>query len=134
MSRAVISMSAVIYANNLERLVAFYRGVLDLTLVEAAEGDFVHLASSTGEMELSVVAIPRNAVDDPAPDDPAGAREDASVKLSFAVHDIEIAGPRVTGLGGVLQPEASRWVWRGMVHCNGHDPEGNVFELRAAVR
>jgi hypothetical protein len=30
----------------------------------------------------------------------------------------------------MLDPAASEWTWRGLRHCDGHDPEGNVIQLR----
>jgi predicted enzyme related to lactoylglutathione lyase len=32
--------------------------------------------------------------------------------------------------GGAVQPAAREWEARGFRACDGHDPEGNIFQVR----
>jgi predicted enzyme related to lactoylglutathione lyase len=52
------------------------------------------------------------------------------MKPSFAVDNLHAVRRRAPELGGAVDDAATEWSWRGMVHCDGHDPEGNVFQLR----
>ncbi len=38
----------------------------------------------------------------------------------------------IVRLGGGLAAPGAVWSWRGHVHLDGWDPEGNVFQLRQA--
>jgi predicted enzyme related to lactoylglutathione lyase len=120
------SLRAVVYAKDLERVVAFYAGVLALPVVAEEAGEFTTLGDDG--MELSVVAMPRAIADAITIDSPPRRREDAAVKVSYEVADLVAARRAAGALGGVL--DEREWTWRGTVHCDGHDPEGNVFQLR----
>jgi len=129
----VISMTAVLYAKDLDRVAAFYAGVLSLAKIDAARDDFVYLQSEDGSMELTVVAAPAAVADRIIIIDPVVRRETTPVKLSFAVADLVAARQQAGERGGRVDGPGTEWTWRGMVHCDGHDPEGNVFQLRVAV-
>ncbi len=46
------------------------------------------------------------------------------------VDDVEAVRPVVARLGGGLAAPDAAWSWRGQLHLDGWDPEGNVFQLR----
>ena len=128
----MISMTAVLYAKDLDRVAAFYAGVLPLEKMDTAPDDFVCLQSQDGSVELTIVAAPAAVADRIIITDPLVRRETTPVKLSFAVTDLAEARQHVSERGGRVHGPGTEWTWRGMVHCDGHDPEGNVFQLRAA--
>jgi predicted enzyme related to lactoylglutathione lyase len=57
-------------------------------------------------------------------------REDVPVKLVFAVVDIVAARNSAAERGGAVDPVDREWGFEGFKVCDGHDPEGNVFQLR----
>jgi Glyoxalase-like domain len=80
--------------------------------------------------QFVIVRIPEriaDSIDIAAPPEP---REDTPFKLVFAVEDIAHARDRAARLGGALKAVESEWVFEGSKVCDGHDPEGNVFQLR----
>lgn len=124
-------IAAVVYAKDLVRVSAFYATVAGLAVAER-DDDFVVLESPG--CQLVVVAIPPHIAADIRLASPPVRREDAAVKLAFVVPSIDAARPAVAGLGGELDPPEREWRFRGCRVCDGHDPEGNVIQLREVVR
>ncbi|HMK88614.1 MAG TPA: VOC family protein [Methylocystis sp.] len=125
------SVSAVIYAKDVERLAHFYETMLGLVREEEGPA-FIALARDA--VDLVIVQIPAHIGGAITISEPPRAREDGAVKLSFEVEDIEVARRTVGEVGGWLQPSEAAWGWRGLLHLNAVDPEGNVFQLRQADR
>lgn len=123
-------LQAVVYAQSLPRLAAFYSRVCGLAQVASGEG-FVSLWSAG--LTLTVVQVPEPWPLAPDPAQPAPAREDVPLKLSFPVPRLDLARAEVVRQGGMLKPQASAWAWRGWLHLDGVDPECNVFQLREAL-
>jgi predicted enzyme related to lactoylglutathione lyase len=120
----------VIYAKDLERVSRFYAELLGLSAVDARVGDFASLGSADGDLELSIVAIPDHTAGAIVISEPPERRERAAMKPSFAVDNLHAVRRRAPELGGAVDDAATEWSWRGMVHCDGNYPEGNVFQLR----
>ncbi len=112
-SRAQVAL----YAVDPDRLVHFYADVTGLQVAEASDG-FVTLTSDA--LELHLVRVPDELAATIELPDPVVRRVDTPIKVSFAVANINDA-------------PTTEWVWRGEAHCDGHDPEGNVFQVRAQV-
>lgn len=129
MSQPSPPLSAAVYAKDARRLAAFYAEVLGLARVEEG-ASFVLLASSG--IELAVVQAPPAIAEAIVVAEPPVVREDTPVKLSFLVDDVEALRPLVARLGGGLGAPDAAWSWRGQLHLDGWDPEGNVFQLRQA--
>jgi len=121
------SLTAAVYAKDARRLAAFYAEALGLDRVEDG-ASFVLLASAG--VELAVVQAPLAIAEAIVVTEPPVVREDTPVKLSFLVDDVEAVRPVVAGLGGGLAAPDAAWSWRGQLHLDGWDPEGNVFQLR----
>lgn len=120
-------VQVVVYAKDVERLASFYQSALALAIAEQAR-TFVVLHGQG--FEVAIVAMPEAAaaaIDLPSPPVPL---EDTPIKASFLVPSIEARRGAVTGAGGSLKPPEAAWAWRGQVHLDGVDPEGNVFQLR----
>lgn len=122
-------LHAVVYAIDLARVAAFYETVLGWPRVENTQS-FVLLDG--GACELSVVQVPPEVAAGIVLADPPAVREETPVKLSFAVADFEAARHAADAGGGHLKPAEAAWAWRGCLHLDGVDPEGNVFQLRRA--
>lgn len=115
--------SAVIYVKDLATMQAFYERVAKLPLVEATD-EYVEMA------ELVLVAMPPEIADTFEVADPPVRREDAAVKLVFDVPVLAAARVRAFQLGGVVDPPDNEWEFGEFKVCDGHDPEGNPFQLR----
>jgi predicted enzyme related to lactoylglutathione lyase len=124
------ALTATVYAMDARRLAGFYAEVLGLARVE--EGASFVLLASAG-VELAVVQAPPAIADAIVLNDPPAVREDTPIKLSFLVDDVEGARPIVERLGGGLAAPVAAWSWRGHLHLDGWDPEGNVVQLRQAL-
>ena len=121
------TLHTVVYAVDLARVAAFYESVLGWPRVENTQS-FVLLDG--GACELSVVQVPPDVAAGIVLAEPPAVREETPIKLSFAVTDFEAARQAADAGGGRLKPTDTAWAWRGCLHLDGVDPEGNVFQLR----
>jgi predicted enzyme related to lactoylglutathione lyase len=115
----------VIYALGLERLSAFYQQLLGMRLLHA---DAEHHVIESPDMQLLVHAIPPHIAATITLPAPVLPREDQSIKLFFTVPSLAAAEALVGRLGGALF--GPQYPGPGITIRNGHDPEGNVFQLR----
>ncbi len=126
-------LSAVVYAYDAPRLASFYEGLIGGQPIADPEGRFFVLSPPAGEFEVHIVAMAeefREMVEISVPPDP---RTETPIKLVLDVEDMEAAHAVVTAHGGRLSPAQEAWTWREMVHRDGVDPEGNVFQLRSSA-
>ena len=121
--------TATVFVKNLEALADFYCHIGSMT-VETTEGDFMVLTSS--EWKLILVQIPDEIAASFEIAVPPVAREEHPVKLSFTVEDLQATRTEVTRRGGVDVQERAPWEWRGTLHLDVLDPEGNVLQLLEA--
>jgi predicted enzyme related to lactoylglutathione lyase len=119
--------AAVVYAKNLKRVAEFYARVADLSLNQAAE-DHVVLASDA--FQLVVVQIPKHLAEAIEVEEPPVRRTRTPIKLVFFVKSIAAARDVANSEAGALNPPDAEWLFEGSRVCDGHDPEGNVFQLR----
>jgi len=120
-------VQVVVYAKDVERLASFYQSALALAIAEQAR-TFVVLHGQG--FEVAIVAMPEAAAAAIERRSPPVPLEDTPIKASFLLPSIEARRGAVTGAGGTLMPPEAAWTWRGQVHLDGVDPEGNVFRLR----
>src|SRR5215475_13681085 len=123
-------IGAVLYAKDLGRLVDFYSSVAGIE-PQVIEKGYVILAS--GPSQFVIVRIPKRIADTIDITTPPEVREDTPLKLVFGVEDITHAGDRVAKLGGAMKAVEHEWQFNGAKVCDGHDPEGNVFQLRQVL-
>ena len=116
----------VIYARDIERVAAFYRKTLSLELVEQ---DDAFMVLGNPHYEIAVVRIAADRAPAPAPG-PLHVRTGTPIKGSFLVENLEHARSAAEASGGAFKPIASAWRWRDQLHLDGHDPEGNVVQVR----
>ena len=118
---------AVIYAKDPKRVAAFYEHVAGMRECHA-DDHYVELESNS--FQLVVLQIPRHIADTIVIASPPDRREDRAVKLVLFVQSIERARAAAASYGGLLNASEREWQFQGATVCDGHDPEGNVFQLR----
>jgi catechol-2,3-dioxygenase len=119
-----VKAAAVLYVKDLRRVSSFYERCLGLVAAESAESYRV-LESEVWTLSLVIVPDEVTATIDVAV--PPRRREDVPVKLTFAVPSIEDLRPIVSSQ---VDQKSGEWTFRGCLHCDGVDPEGNVIQLR----
>lgn len=124
-------LSAVLYAKDLDRVCRFYAAVLG---VDPPARDGSHVVLRAGGVQLVVLAVPEPLAREIVVSDPPARRTETPIKLVLPVDSIararDLAGP----LGGVVGSPRHEWAFEDDRVCDGHDPEGNVFQLRETVR
>ena len=130
-TRSVDSLGGVIYAVDIARMSAFYETVAALERVEEIDHDFVELA--TPAVDLVIVQIPEQWAREIVIADPPERREEGAVKLAFPVASIAAAREAATARGGVIDAPSAEWSFGPWTVCDGHDPEGNVFQVRQRI-
>lgn len=120
-------LAAVLYARDLDRLVAFYSG-LGLTVDEMQPGDYAVLTAP--QAELSIIRIPQPLAAQIEIADPPQVRSGMPIKLAFVVPSIDAALAVAGGGGGRVEEGASRWMFRDHLVQDAIDPEGNKYQLR----
>jgi predicted enzyme related to lactoylglutathione lyase len=119
---------AVLYVKNLDRVAAFYAGVLEL----AEEGrDTDHVVLESPAFQLVVLQIPAEIASSIKLTSPPTRRAMGAVKLVFFVSSIAAIRTSVEAFGGVMNPPDKEWSFQGFKVCDGLDPEGNVIQFRA---
>ena len=122
-------IGAVLYARDLDRLVEFYASVAGIE-PQTVEKGFATLGA--GPTQFVIVRIPKRIADTIEIATPPEPREDTPLKLVFFVEDIARARERAAELGGAVNAMEREWEFEGARVCDGHDPEGNIFQLRQA--
>lgn len=122
-----VAAAAVIYAKDMLRVSKFYEAVAGLAVTEAEAG---HVVLEANGFQLTVVAIPAQVAASVEVADPPLRREGTPVKLVHFAPNISAAREQVAKLGGLLDSSEREWLFQNTRVCDGHDPEGNVFQLR----
>jgi len=120
-------VSVIIYAKDKDRVAEFYRQTLALAVKEE-DPSFTLLRE--GDLEVSVVRIPDAIASTFTVSVPPELRESTPLKASFLVQDFEAVRAAAVRTGGSLRPSEGAWSWRGALHLDGCDPEGNVVQFR----
>jgi predicted enzyme related to lactoylglutathione lyase len=119
---------AVLFARDLTRMADFYRETLSL---EERRRDPDHVVLARPGFELIVHLIPAHVLAGAGEGAPAARREHGRLKICFPVASLARVRQRVIASGGVMDPERTQWDYEGSTVCLAHDPEGNVFQVRA---
>ena len=118
---------AIVYAKDIVRVSRFYAEVAGLEIVhEVAD----HVVLESDAVELVIVQIPPAIAERIVIATPPERRENTAVKLVFWVADLARARADAHSAGGELNPADKEWTFQGTRVCDGHDPEGNVVQLR----
>ncbi|WP_326535888.1 VOC family protein [Pseudorhodoferax sp.] len=122
--------SCVVFAKDVAALAHFYREVVDMAVVHA---DADHTVLDQEGFQLVVHGIPPAIAAQIEITRPPYVREDTPIKLCLPVARIADARSKAAQLGGQVQPPSAEWQARGFRACDGHDPEGNVFQVRESL-
>jgi hypothetical protein len=122
--------STVIYAKNVPQMARFYREVAAMTEVLQ---DQHHVVLEDEQYQLVIHGIPEQIAAQIHITAPPEVREDTAIKPCLPVHSIAQARLKAQELGGWVAPQSKEWEARDFRACNGHDPEGNVFQVREAL-
>ena len=114
---------SVIFVKDLERMAAFYGGMLGLQPIEETRTN-LWIQFNTGMSTLSLHAIPPEIASGIEISSPARIRELNPIKLVFATDNVESERRR-------LEQSGVRVILRPWGNCDVVDPEGNVFQIRA---
>ncbi|HEX4825799.1 MAG TPA: VOC family protein [Candidatus Polarisedimenticolaceae bacterium] len=126
MSRA----GAVLYAKDVDRVASFYAGVAGLSLRAEAGHAELHAPG----FRLVVVKIPDAIARTISIASPPAPRESTPIKLVFPVASLDEARAAASRLGGAMNAAEKEWRDEGCRVCDGHDPEGNLFQLHEIGR
>ncbi|WP_432723311.1 hypothetical protein R0381_001178 [Jeongeupia wiesaeckerbachi] len=120
----------VLYAKDIERVAAFYAGVLDMTISHA---EATYIVLNTAAYELVVQRIPDAIAATIHIDVPPQARTNTAIKPVFVVTSLVNARTVAACLGGSIPPVEAEWRFGDFIVCDGVDPEGNVVQFRASA-
>lgn len=123
--------AAVLYAVDIRKMAAFYAGLAGFAV---SQEDNDHVLLESPGFQLAIVRIPDAIASTLALSDPPARRTNTPIKLVFFVGSIEAAREQAGALGGTLDAPDGMWRFQGGAVCDGHDPEGNVFQLRERIR
>jgi predicted enzyme related to lactoylglutathione lyase len=121
-----VKSGAVLYIKDRLRMRSFYEGCFVMRVVDDTD-DYCVLESEV--LTLSLVVVPGDVGATIVLSTPPAPRVNVPIKLVFPVDRIEHSRIRLAELGGLVEPATSEWEFRGRVHCDGLDPEGNVLQL-----
>jgi hypothetical protein len=124
-------VAVVIYAKDISRVSEFYAAVLEVGDV-LREEDYVVL--ETPECQIVVLAIPEPMAADIAITIPPSRRVETPLKFGFPVDSIARSRDVAGGVGGQIDSADHEWQFHDDRVCDGHDPEGNVLQLRERLR
>jgi predicted enzyme related to lactoylglutathione lyase len=122
---------AVVYAKHLRPMGRFYAEAVGLQVTEEAPG---HVVLESQGFQLVLLAMPEHIALQVHIATPPVRREDTPIKLCFFVPRIASVRERALACGGELNSVEQEWQFQGHRVCDGHDPEGNVFQVREATQ
>ena len=121
---------AVIFAKDINRLAKFYQQLLSLSVVQTASD---HVILEPTNSPLVIHAIPTQVARSINISVPPVVREQTPIKLFFSVVSLAEARASASLLGGQIERDGKEWETRSFRACDGHDPKGNVFQVREKV-
>jgi predicted enzyme related to lactoylglutathione lyase len=119
--------SIVLFVEDVPRMTAFYA---ELARMAVLQHEPSHAVLAIDGLELVIHGIPSHSGAVASPSMPPEVREDSYWKLCLPVESLARARTIAATLGGAVGPVANEWEARGFRACDGHDPEGNVIQLR----
>lgn len=119
--------SVVLFVDDVPRMTAFYAELAQMTVLHQEPS---HAVLAIEGLEVVIHALPAYGGDDHATPTTVAVREDSYWKLCLPVVSILHAREVAAALGGAIRSAEHEWVARGFRACDGHDPEGNVLQVR----
>lgn len=125
-----ISAGMVIYAKDIKRVAEFYQFLLDLE-VKHADDEFIKLEANS--LQLFIHKLPKPIAASITIETPPKRRSNTAIKPVFFVKEVQAKREPTVKYGGELNAPETEWQFDGYWVCDGYDPEGNIFQLRAAI-
>ena len=122
--------SAVVFVADVSVVSRFYR---DLASMDILVDDPTHVVLGIDGFQLVVHALRGEPTVRRKADGGVPVRSDSYVKICLPVRSLADARSIAAAHGGGLRPAAEEWEARGFRACDGHDPEGNVIQLRESL-
>jgi predicted enzyme related to lactoylglutathione lyase len=122
--------SVVVFVADVRRISAFYRELASMSVLIEDDG---YAVMEVEGLQLVVHAL---SGEPQVRRDAAGqvpVREDSYVKLCLPVKSISAARVIAAAHGGTIKSPEHEWEARGFRACDGHDPEGNVIQVRESA-
>jgi len=117
----------VVFAKNIVRMARFYGEVAAMSTIHAAKD---HVILETDCLQVVIHGIPKKIAASINITEPPFVRDQTAIKLCLPVRSIAAARRTASERGGRVGPKTKEWEARGFRACDGHDPEGNVFQVR----
>lgn len=121
--------SVVLFVADVPRVGEFYRRLTGMTVLHS-DGD--HMVLDIDGFQLVVHRLSGEPSVQPDSRGRPSVREDSYLKLCLPVASIAVAREIAASLGGFVNPPEYEWQARGFHACDGHDPEGNVIQVRGS--
>lgn len=115
----------VIFVADVQRMTKFYQSVAQMRRIS---GDDDHTVLEIAGFQLVVHALKGEPA--PPPNGPVTPRDDSYLKVCLPVASISQARDAASLAGGHIKPPRHEWEARGFRACDGHDPEGNIIQVR----
>jgi predicted enzyme related to lactoylglutathione lyase len=119
--------TVVVFVSDVQRVSAFYRELASMRILLE---DSVHCVMEIGDFQVVVHALRGEPAVRSDKDGRIPVREDSYVKLCLPVESIATARAIALKHGGGIKSPEHEWEARGFRACDGHDPEGNVIQVR----
>lgn len=119
--------SVVVFVADVRRVSTFYREVASMDVLVEEED---HTVMEVEGLQLVIHRLRSEPAVNPAA---IRVREDSYVKLCLPVASIAAARSLAAANGGAIKSPQHEWEARGFRACDGHDPEGNVIQVRESV-
>lgn len=121
------SVCMVLFVNDVARMTTFYSTIAAMQILHA-EPSYAILEIDGFELVIhAIYGEPSPQISAPIA---VTVREDSYTKLCLPVANIAAARQTASELGGAIKPSEHEWLARGFRACDGHDPEGNVLQVR----
>ncbi|MEA2336159.1 MAG: hypothetical protein QOE82_166 [Thermoanaerobaculia bacterium] len=119
--------SVVVFVADVRRMTTFYRELAAMTVLVEDEGHTVM------EVEGFQLVVHKLSGEPQVAEGQVRVRQDSYVKLCLPVASIAAARSIAEANGGAIKSPEHEWEARGFRACDGHDPEGNVIQVREAA-
>lgn len=119
--------SVVVFVADVRRVSTFYREVASMDVLIEEDG---YTVMEVEGLQLVIHALRGEPAVNPAT---IQVRKDSYVKLCLPVASIAAARSLAASHGGAIKSSEHEWEARGFRACDGHDPEGNVIQVRESA-
>ncbi len=123
--------SVVIFVASVPRMASFYEALAEMKRIV---GDDEHVVLEVAGFQLVIHKLRGASASEDGDGRKVEPREDSYLKVCLPVRSIADARAIATAHGGHIKPSKSEWEARGFRACDGHDPEGNILQVRESAR